>query len=659
MHLKMVKVQVIGPKSLFFDVVSYVHRLGILHVENITREISHDGEGTILTPMVTEPVLLEKKKNIESILVKLNGIIITLKDTTVDKVKCRELYKELWGKPFEDLLHEVDLIIEGVKTRTKELYEKKNDLEAKLFVYSKYEPILEKMQPLAKQICTTEGFESIALLIDKENKAAIEGLKEELDIICKKQCHLVSAAVDDKDIGIIIVYNKIYSKSVHDFFSMEKINEIKLPEEIAKESFETSLVRINERKKEIPDELKQINKELEDISVTWHHRVIAVRNVLRDKNEEIKMIPQFGDTGHTFIITGWMPDKELEKCGSELVDEFFGKVAIIKLKVSHHDMEDTPVALINPEWAKPFEFFYSFVKKPRYNGIDPTIFMAIFFPIIFGMMVGDIGYGFAIMGISYLLKRASKGKDILLVFSKVLRLASIGAIVWGIMYVEAFGNGLELVFEHFNIHPPHFNILGIPFPLDRMKFMSELLVLAVIMGVIHLGFGLIFGFINGINERNRDHAFEKGGIFTVLVIGPLLLILGITQNIEILKVLGGIAIGLGVIFAGIGGGIRGIVEILGTFSNAFSYARIMAIGLAGVILGVVANELGVKIGGIGGIGMKFFGIFLAIFLHTINIIVCSFSPSIHALRLHLVECFTKFYEPAQSEYKPFKKMGGE
>jgi V/A-type H+-transporting ATPase subunit I len=225
--------------------------------------------------------------------------------------------------------------------------------------------------------------------------------------------------------------------------------------------------------------------------------------------------------------------------------------------------------------------------------------------------------------------------------------------------MEAFGNGLELIFEHFEIHITTHRILGIPFPLDRMKFMSELLVLAIIMGAIHIGFGLIFGLINGIREKNSDHAFEKGGIFTVVIVGPVLLVAGILTGISFLNTLGGVAIAIGVVLAAMGGGIRGIVEILGTFSNAFSYARIMAIGLAGVILGVVANNLGVKIGGMGGIGMKFVGIFLAILLHSVNIIVSSFSPSIHTLRLHLVECFGKFYEPAKSEYKPFKKMGGE
>ncbi len=362
MHVRMAKVQIVGPKSLFLDVVGYLHHIGTLHVENITREINEAGaEETYVAPMVIEPLLAEKKKKIESALIKINGVIVTLKDTKIDRAKCKTLYKELWNKSFDDLLHEVDLIIEGVKTRAAELYEKKSDLEAKLSVYSKYEPILQKIQPLAKQICTTEGFESIALLIDKENQAAIEGLKEELDNICKKQCHLVSADVDDKNIGIIIVYNKIYSKSVHDFFSMEKVNEIKLPDEIAKESFETSLIKINERKKEIPKELSEISDDLENISATWHHRVLAVRNVLRDKDEEIKVIPQFGGTGHTFIITGWIPDKELEKCRTELLNEFFGKVAIIKLEVTHHELESAPGALTNPAWAKPFEFFYSFV----------------------------------------------------------------------------------------------------------------------------------------------------------------------------------------------------------------------------------------------------------------------------------------------------------
>ncbi|MBI5206218.1 MAG: V-type ATP synthase subunit I, partial [Candidatus Firestonebacteria bacterium] len=343
-------------------------------------------------------------------------------------------------------------------------------------------------------------------------------------------------------------------------------------------------------------------------------------------------------------------------CKKVLTDEFFGKVTLIQLEVSHHEMERAPVALDNPKWAKPFEFFYSFVKLPKYGGVDPTGFMAVFFPIIFGMMVGDIGYGIIIYGIAIMFKKASKGNDFAAVVHGVLKLSSIGAIVWGFVYYEAFGDLLEKmvpIHPHIIMETP----FRIGFPLNRMEFMQALLVLSVVMGMTHIGFGLFYGIKNGLAEHNNKHALEKAGMLGIFAIGPLFLVLGVMGSF--FTALGGIIMFAGLIATAAGGGIKGVIEIFGTLSNVFSYARIMAIGLAGVILGVVANELGKGMSGMGGTGMVIGGFFIAAFLHIINIVVSAFSPSIHTLRLHLVECFTKFYEPAESEYKPFKKTGGE
>ncbi|MBI4651454.1 hypothetical protein HY745_09275 [Candidatus Desantisbacteria bacterium] len=633
-----------------------------MHVENITREVVEHGDESIVKPMQIDATQMDRKNSIEAALIKINGIISTLKGKAPDisKEKRDSIYKEIWSKTIDELLTEADIIVEGLEAKATSLYEKKNSLESKLSLFEKYEPILEKIQPLARQICTLEGFESIALLVDKQNKAGIDDLKEELKRICKDQCDLVSSEVDDNNIAVIIIYNKIYAKTIHDFLSMENVNEIKLPSELSSKPFETALDEIHSSKKNLPQELAKVTEELEALSSIWHHRIIAVRDVLRDRIDEIQMIPQFGTTGYTFVITGWMPDKEIDRCKQALIDEFFGKVALIKLDVSHHEMEKAPVALSNPPWAKPFEFFYSFVKLPRYGGVDPTPFMAIFFPIIFGMMVGDIGYGLIILGIALLLKAKSKGDDIFEVFSGVLKLASIGAIIWGFLYLEAFGDGLEIVLKKMHIHIPETHIFGIiPFPLNRLEFMSHLLVMAVVMGMVHVGFGLVFGMINGLREHQNKHVIEKAGMFCIFIVAPLFLVIGVALNINLFKVIGGLALFAGVIGSVVGGGIKGLIEIFGTMSNIFSYSRIMAIGLAGVILGAVANRLGMEIGGMGGVGMMMVGFILAALLHAINIIVSTFSPSIHTLRLHLVECFTKFYEPAECEYKPFKKTGGE
>lgn len=110
----------------------------------------------------------------------------------------------------------------------------------------------------------------------------------------------------------------------------------------------------------------------------------------------------------------------------------------------------------------------------------------------------------------------------------------------------------------------------------------------------------------------------------------------------------------GLLMAGIvlliwGAGFMGFMEVFGVIGNIFSYARIMALGLAGAILAGVANKL------VGSIPNIMLGIIIATLLHVINIVVGAFSPSIHALRLNFIEFFKQFYESGGKEYKPFKK----
>jgi V/A-type H+-transporting ATPase subunit I len=102
------------------------------------------------------------------------------------------------------------------------------------------------------------------------------------------------------------------------------------------------------------------------------------------------------------------------------------------------------------------------------------------------------------------------------------------------------------------------------------------------------------------------------------------------------------------------GGLLAPLEALKHLGNIISYARIMAIGLTSVLLAHVANHLA------GTAGSIWLGVLIGILLHGFNVVLGIFAPTIHGLRLHYVEFFSKTMEKGGREFTPLgnKKNNG-
>jgi V/A-type H+-transporting ATPase subunit I len=410
-------------------------------------------------------------------------------------------------------------------------------------------------------------------------------------------------------------------------------------------------------------------------------------------------------TDHTFIAEGWIPKKTFESARTDL-EEIPGLfVSELETAESAHEEHgetpeaSPPVLLRNPKPIRPFEMLVNMFGTPNYHEIDPTLVFSLAFPMMFGIMVGDAGYGIIWMAYGFWLLR--RWKDRPWDFWKNL----LVALIWGGFWATVFGT---FVFaEAFGIpfHAPvgsaagtakFFNwsdsILHVSIPvfplLEKLGQIPDFIVLSVSVAALHLGTGFIIGVFDDVRHSVK-HALGKIGWFLILVALYVVIIVRTARwpfvngsvpwgysvwnsllawfprgGIEMPSV--GFAatnpipmVAIYLLVAGIvlvlvtEGGLR-IMELFGLLANVISYARLAGIGVAeeAVIfaLNVIILQALVLPGSIVEIVV---GVLLLALANLLIFLLSTISGTIQSVRLNYVEFFLKFYKGTGTLFRPF------
>jgi V/A-type H+-transporting ATPase subunit I len=291
-----------------------------------------------------------------------------------------------------------------------------------------------------------------------------------------------------------------------------------------------------------------------------------------------------------------------------------------------------PVSLHNPPLFRPFEVLTRMLPLPKYGTIDPTPFVAIFFPAFFGLILGDVGYGLMLAGLAAVLRLKSEPGTTMRSVSTVALACSSSAIAFGVLFGELFGS-----LGH---------VIGLRPIFNREQATIPFLSLAVALGVVHIVLGLVLAGVTAWRRGHRREAVGRGIALGMLVLTVLSLLAALEVLPEMLFTPFMIAILVAFTVLIALEGVVAVIELVSTVGHILSYARIMALGTASLMMAIVANEM------VGALGSVLVGVVFALLFHLVNFAIGLFSPTIHALRLHYVEFFGHFFSPGGGEYRP-------
>ena len=349
----------------------------------------------------------------------------------------------------------------------------------------------------------------------------------------------------------------------------------------------------------------------------------------------------FLKTKRVDFVEGYIPHKLKEKFEKDL-KEVLGEDFVLDINEADKDDPNVPIILDNNKLIEPYESVVETYSLPKYNEVDPTLLVSIFYTIFTGFMLGDLGYGL-ILFIGTILLR--KYKDLPESTDKMVRLftrVGLSGCVFGLIFGSFFGG-----------------IIPLPGIIDTQKDFNTLMVISLIIGGISLFTALgVKGYML-IRDGDPLGALFDAVLWYMAVGGAIALYLldGSGKNIaKIIMIIGMI----GIVLTGgrenksIGGkaagGLYSLYGMSSWIGDFVSFLRLMALVLSG---GFVAYSVNLIVGMLwpAGILGKIGAIIVFVVFQLFNLFLSTLSAYVHSLRLVYVEMFNKFYEGGGKKFR--------
>jgi V/A-type H+/Na+-transporting ATPase subunit I len=415
---------------------------------------------------------------------------------------------------------------------------------------------------------------------------------------------------------------------------------------------------VKDKLRENASKRKELESALKKLASENGQRLLSLREITQNVLALLQAKQKILQLGRLATIHGFIPKTQAAALRQHVESSLSGATLVMENEVPA--AADPPTRFRNSRFVQPFEEITKLYGLPHYDELDPTPVIAVSFPLIFGLMFGDVGHGLLLLVGGLTLGLLVKNSQSIKNFCWIFAACGVGAIIAGLLFGEFFGIQL--------FTPLWFS------PFDNVL---QFLVFSLFVGIIQIESGLVLEIANFWIKRDYSDvlltsvpkiAFYAGAVyliaayqldFTAWAAGPVLLPL-----VPFLVLVFGKAVASRLwrisATAGAPKNDNSFVErlfesgdlVIRLLSNTVSYARILALLMAHWALILVVYTVAGFVSSSSALGMVLGGVII-VFGNLFVLALEGLIVFIHSLRLHFYEWFSKFYLGTGTPFQPF------
>lgn len=663
---RMKKLKVLTLDVYSNSVISSLHEEEIVQIHDISERVQQDAEwrqimkpskataytGKISSLQMKTTGLIDFLKSAEK---KDEGIIKSVLSLINPKVPQK---KEVEDLDSPDLIEHAESILAKVEEKTGKIEEKINTLDLEKNERSNALNIANKLKNFDIDFSDLKDSNYVSIIAGKMPASAFEEFKKEVDPVTDKI--IISEKTEDNFTTLILVTLKEFNTEISSLLRKHEFESYDLSGISGKPN---TLIRDSEsRINEIENEKNSLMDNLANVADQWMDDLLVLKEQLEIEKDRNEIFSSFGETEKTLMLEAWVPKKKVDRA-VEIINQSSEGHAIIEV-TDPQDTENIPIHLDNPRFAKPYELFVHMYSPPRYKETDPTLLFALVFPFFFGFCLTDAGYGIvdALVGL-VLVFGLGKVNKVMRSLGMILVACGVWATILGLATNSLFGDFVP----RWLMGDPNGAILTTIPAINSFAEPVNILLWALIVGIIYTIMGLVIGTMDNIRMGQIKEALGEQVVWLVLLVGVGILAASYMMGLGSILYIGGAIILVALVMLVYFNGALGILDISGFLGTILSYARLLALCLAtggiATTVNIIANVMTDMV------PIAILGIVLAIIVtiggHVVNCAFQTLGAFINSLRLHYVEFFGQFYIGGSTKFRAFRtkrkltKLGGK